>query len=150
MRCRAVCRITYVHSGRVTIYILIVVLAAFLVSFVLMLTRTDPEAVYRKNNNIRVEVLNGCGVNRLAVKVTNVLRKQGFNVVKIGNTEAPTFAETVVIERNDESKRNAEYLAKQIGVKNVGSDIDPALYLEVTVVVGKDYREIFPDVEKEF
>jgi hypothetical protein len=56
----------------------------------------------------------------------------------------------VIIERNDESRRNAEYLAKQIGCENIGSDIDPALYLEVTVIVGKDYREIFPDVEKEF
>ena len=146
----AACRPKNTHSGRVIIYILIVVLAAFLVSLVLMLMRADPEAIYRKNNNIRVEVLNGCGVNRLAVKVTNVLRKRGFNVVKIGNTESQTFTETVVIERNDESKRNAEYLAQQIGVKNIGSDIDPALYLEVTVIVGKDYREIFPDVEKEF
>jgi hypothetical protein len=146
----AACRIHYTPNGRAIIYILIAVLAAFLVSFVLMLTRADPEAIYRKNNNIRVEVLNGCGVNRLAVKVTNILRKKGFNVVKIGNTESPTFTETVVIERNDDSKRNAEYLAKQIGVKNIGSDVDPALYLEVTVIIGKDYREIFPDVEKEF
>jgi hypothetical protein len=143
-------RSEYGQTGRAIIYILITVLAAFLVSFALMLTHTDPEAMYRKNNNIRVEVLNGCGVNRLAVKVTNVLRKRGFNVVKIGNTESPTFSETIVIERNDENRSNAEYVAKQIGVKNIGSDIDPALYLEVTVIVGKDYREIFPDVEKEF
>ena len=150
MKRTAARRTKYTQSGRAIVYILIVVLAAFLVSFVLMLTHADPEAIYRKNNNIRVEVLNGCGVNRLAVKVTNILRKRGFNVVNIGNTESQTFAETVVIERNDENKRNAEYLAKQIGVKNIGSDIDPALYLEVTVIVGKDYREIFPDVEKEF
>jgi hypothetical protein len=143
-------RTTSTHSGKVVIYILIIVLAAFLVSLALMLTREDPEAVYKKNSNIRVEVLNGCGVNRLAVKVTNILRRKGFNVVKIGNTENQTFTETVVIERSDENMDNAEYLAKQIGCKNIGSDIDPALYIEVTVIVGIDYREIFRDVEKEF
>lgn len=132
------------------IYILIIVLAAFLVSFALMLTRPDPEAIYKKNSNIRVEVLNGCGVNRLAVKVTNLLRREGFNVVKIGNTENQTFTETVVIERSDENMENARYLAKQIGCKNIGSDVDPALYVEVTIIVGNDYQKIFPDVDKEF
>lgn len=132
------------------IYVLILLMAAFLVSMIIMFTREDPQEIYKKNSNIRVEVLNGCGVNRLAIKVTNLLRKEGFNIVKIGNTDEQDFEETVVIERNDENMKNAKYFAKRIRCKNIGKDIDAALYLEITVIIGKDYNIIFPDVEKEF
>lgn len=138
------------HAGKVIIYILIVLLAAFLISMVLMFTKEDPEEIYKKNNNIRVEVLNGCGVNRLAIKVTNLLRKRGFNVVTVGNTDKQSFKETVVIERSDENMKNAKYFAKRIGCKNIGKDVDTALYLEVTLIIGKDYEKIFSDIEKEF
>lgn len=138
------------QTGTVVVYVLIILLAAFLVSLLFMLTREDPEAIYRKNSNIRVEVLNGCGVNRLALKVTNILRKQGFNVIKIGNTETQDFQNTVIIERSDETLKHAEYMSERIGCKNIGEDIDPGLYLEVTIIIGEDYEEIFPDVKKEF
>jgi hypothetical protein len=70
--------------------------------------------------------------------------------VTIGNTEDQNFAETVVIARRDESMENARYFATRIGCNNIGKDIDPALYLEVTVIIGKDYEKIFKDIEKEF
>ncbi|TET60983.1 MAG: LytR family transcriptional regulator [Candidatus Stahlbacteria bacterium] len=138
------------HTGKVVIYVLIFVLAAFLISMIIMLTKDDPQEIYKKNSNIRVEVLNGCGVNRLAIRVTNLLRKEGFNIVKIGDTDKQDFEETVVIERTDENMKNAKYFAKRIGCKNIGKDIDAALYLEITLIIGKDYNKIFPDVEKEF
>jgi hypothetical protein len=138
------------RKGSVVVYVLIILLAAFLVSLLFMLTREDPEEIYRKNSNIRVEVLNGCGVNRLAMKVTNILRKQGFNVIKIGNTEDQDFEKTVIVERSEETLTHAKYMSERIGCKNIGKDIDPGLYLEVTVIIGKDYEEIFPDVKKEF
>jgi len=139
------------HSrGKIVVYVLIILLAAFLVSMVIMITREDPQEIYKKNSNIRVEVLNGCGENRLAIKITNLLRKQGFNVVKIGNTDQQNFEETIVIERGDMDMENAKYFAKRIGCKKIGKDVDPALYLEVTLIVGKDYKKLFSDVEKEF
>ncbi|UCG29110.1 MAG: LytR C-terminal domain-containing protein [candidate division WOR-3 bacterium] len=137
-------------AGKVLLYILLFTLAAFLVSIVFMYTREDPEAVRKKNSNIRVEVLNGCGENRLAMKVANVLRKQGFNVVKIGNAGQSDFENTVVIERSTEDYTNAKYFAKRIGCKYIGRDIDPALHLEVTLILGRDYLKYFADVEQEF
>lgn len=137
-------------KGKLVIYILIILLGLFGVSLLYMHTREDPEDIYRRNTNIRVEVLNGCGVDRLALKVTNILREQGFNIVTIGDTEQQNFDETVVIERSSENMSNALYLAKRIGCKNIGKDIDPALYLEVTVILGKDYKKLFKDIENEF
>jgi hypothetical protein len=136
--------------SRIVIYVIVAILGAFLISILYRHLREDPEEVYRKNSNLRVEVLNGCGVNRLALKVTNLLRKQGFNVVTIGNTEEPTFEETVVLERSDENMVNARYFAHRIGCRNIGKDIDPALYVEITVIIGKDYEKIFKEIDEEF
>ncbi|OPX18316.1 hypothetical protein BXT86_01880 [candidate division WOR-3 bacterium 4484_100] len=137
-------------SGKVIFYILIILLTAFLISVIIMFTREDPQEIYRRNSNLRVEVLNGCGVKRLAIKVANILRQRGFNVVQIGNARQTDFAESVVIERSDETGKNARYFAKRTGIKNIGMDVDPALHLDVTLIVGKDYKKIFPDVEEEF
>ena len=137
-------------QGSALIYMLIILFGAFLISMIFMVTREDPHEIYKKNSNVRVEVLNGCGVNRLAIRVSNVLRREGFNVVKIGNTETQNFQETIAIERSDEDMKNVKYFAKRIGCKNIGKDIDPALYLEVSLIIGTDYKKIFPDVEKEF
>lgn len=131
------------------IYTLIIIIAAFLVSMVMVFTRENPEDVYRKNSDIRVEVLNGCGVDRMAIKVTNQLRKQGFNVVRVGDAEEQDFGETVIIERRDHEMKNARYFARYYRCDNISKDIDSALYLEITVIIGKDYKRIFKNVEKE-
>ena len=136
-------------QGRVLLYILLVVLAIFLVSIVLMYTREDPQQIHRRNSTIRVEILNGCGESRLAIKVANLLRRQSFNVVKIDNAGRSDFEKTVVIERSSENGENAAYFAKRIGCKNIGRDIDPALHLEVSLILGMDYLAYFPDVEQE-
>lgn len=136
-------------SGKVLLYVLLTILTAFLISIIFMYTREDPDQLRKRNSNIRVEVLNGCGENRLAIKVANILRRMGFNVVKIGNATTRDFLNTVVIERSREDTENARYFAKVIGCKNVGKDIDKALHLEVSLVLGQDYAKYFPDVENE-
>jgi|UniRef100_A0A7V3RGH8 hypothetical protein len=138
-----------ISNGKVGLIILIIILFLFGISMIYMRTKEDPEEVYKRNSNMRVEVLNGCGVNRLAIKVSDILREKGFNVVKIGDTER-SYSESVVIERADESMKNVKYFAKRIGCKNIGKDIDPSLYIDVTLIVGADYKKLFPDVEKKF
>lgn len=136
--------------GKVVIYIAAIILLLFTASIAYRFAREDPQKIFLRNSNTRVEVLNGCGVNRLAVKVTDILREKGFNVVSIGSTRSDSFAESVVLERASEDMASARYFAKRIGCKNIGKDVDPALYVDVTLIVGADYRKLFPDVEKKF
>jgi hypothetical protein len=136
--------------GKALLYILVVVLAAFLISMVFLYTREDPEEVRTRNSNMRVEVLNGCGENRLAIKVANIMRRDGFNVLEIGNATEQDFLHTVVLERSREDLANAKYVARRIGCQNIGKDVDSALHLDVTIILGLDYKEYFANVEKEF
>lgn len=137
------------RSGKILLYIMLVILTVFLISIVIMYTREDPDELRKRNSNIRVEVLNGCGENRLAIKVANILRRMEFNVVKIGNATENDFTQTVVIERSSEDNEHARYFAKVIGCKNIGKDIDKALHLEVSLILGRDYTRYFPDVADE-
>ena len=138
------------QSGKALLYVLIVLLAAFLLSMIFLYTREDPQEIRKRNSNMRVEVLNGCGETRLAIKVANLLRKDGFNVLKIGNATEQDFTHTVIVERSRDDLANARYLSRRIGCKNIGKDVDAALHLDVSIILGKDYKEFFKDVEKEF
>lgn len=138
------------RDGKVLLYILLAVLGLFLISIIYMYTREDPELIRRRNSVMRVEVLNGCGESRLAIKVANRLRRESFNVIRIDNAPGSDYAETVVIERSREDGENAAYFAKRIGCRNTGRDVDPALHLDVSLILGQDYERYFPGIEEEF
>jgi hypothetical protein len=97
---------------------------------------------------IRIEVLNAAGVPGLAKAVTWRLRDMGFDVVYYGNAK-DTLGKTVVIERVDSSLANAKALAGAIGVKEITYEPDPDRLLEVTLLVGLDFKEVFKGIEKD-
>lgn len=132
------------------VYLLIVIAVIFLGSIVYKIVpKSASKADLKRNATIRVEVLNGCGVDGIGMKVRNVILKKGFDVVRVDNAEQKDFEETVVLERASDDLSNAKHFAKQFRCRNIGQDIDKSLYLEVTVIVGKDYKKIFSGVEKE-
>jgi hypothetical protein len=88
---------------------------------------------------VRVEVLNGGGVNGMARAATGALRDAGFDVVTFGN--APVFdpsRPSVVIDRVGRTDL-AQAVATALGIDNVQSDPDPNLYVDVSVVLGQDW-----------
>jgi hypothetical protein len=132
------------------LYALLVLAVVFLASILYRgIVKSKHEQDLKINRTIRVEVLNGCGVSGIGMKVRNFIIKRGFDVVKVGNARQQDFEETVVLERASETIINAKHFARQFGIKNVGKDIDTSLYLEVTVIVGQDYIRIFRGIEKE-
>jgi hypothetical protein len=144
-------RMVKFNGGKAGLYILIGILLLFSLSVVVVRqSRGSPEDALRKNSQLRVEVLNGCGIERLALKVTDILREQGFNVVRIGNTGGEVHQETIVIERSSEAMEHAQYFSRRIGCANTGKDVDPALYVDITLILGQDYQKLFPDVAKKF
>ncbi|UCG42358.1 MAG: LytR C-terminal domain-containing protein [candidate division WOR-3 bacterium] len=108
---------------------------------------------------VRMEVVNGCGVPRLARAVAYELEAQGFDVYGVGNT-AESHEKTKVVDLLDPEGTNAEKVARALSVQPrvwvlpVGGRVEPekrvaldsARYLEVRLVVGKDYQKFFPQV----
>jgi hypothetical protein len=96
-----------------------------------------------KKNHIEIEVLNGTGAVRIAQRITDYLRSEGFDVVEVRNTDET--ARTVVMDRLG-YRTSAEAVGKSLGLppERVVTKINRTLYLDVSVVVGKDFSTLKP------
>lgn len=108
--------------------------------------RPAEEAPFKKN--VQVEILNGCGVNGVAKSFQEYLRAQGFDVV---NTENYTennklrwdVQQSFVIDRAGNPEQ-AKAVARSLNIsedKVVSKNTTNPIY-DVSVVIGKDYRQL--------
>jgi hypothetical protein len=116
---------------------------AFLASLWLEISRETPAAFESppgiwEGRRIRVEVLNGGGLHGVANDVTERLRELRFDVVHYGNLEPFDTDSSVVIARTAEIEP-ARRVADALGFQRVERRPDRNLFLDVTVVVGKDW-----------
>jgi hypothetical protein len=92
---------------------------------------------------IQVDVLNGCGIGGAASNATSYLRARGFDVVEIRNYKTFDVQESLVIDRRGdlEYARRVAY-ALGISKKNIVQQINDDYYVDVSVVVGRDYASL--------
>ena len=107
-----------------------------------------------KKEVITVEVLNACGVQRLANDISQFLRKNDFDVVNIGNYKNFDLERTLVLDRGSYNRIYAKKVSKVLGVEDrqVVEQIDNSLQLDVTVIIGKDYKilKVFESIQLSF
>lgn len=98
---------------------------------------------YTASSVIQVEVLNGCGASGVAEKFTDLLRKKKFDVVQVGNYISYDMDNTLVIDRVG-NMANAEKVAEALGIdnKNVIMQKNNNYFLDVSLVIGKDYKKL--------
>lgn len=94
---------------------------------------------------IQLDVLNGCGSSGAGSTVTSYLRARGFDVVDLRNFKTFDVRETLVIDRVA-NRENARRVAYALGVpeSNIVEQLSPDYYVDVTVVIGKDYQSLKP------
>ena len=97
----------------------------------------EPAEVATKER-VRVEVLNAAGVPGLARAATDRLRDAGFDVVFFGNSRAFEPDSSLVLDRAGKEGPAGE-VARVLEIPRVASRPDSTLYLDVTVVLGKDW-----------
>ena len=100
--------------------------------------------VLKHKKNMQIEVLNGCGVDGVADMFTHSLRKKNIDVVNTGNYRSYNIDNSIVIDRTG-NIYNAEYLAEVIGIDNkqVIQQKNKNYYLDITLIIGKDYKQLF-------
>lgn len=98
--------------------------------------------ILRRRDMVRVEVLNGNGINGTASRVADYLRNQGFEVVAVGNADRFDYPATTVIPRRGRTA-SAERVATVLGgrVQNGGLRMPGtrSVDADVIVIVGQDY-----------
>ncbi|MBE0571671.1 MAG: LytR C-terminal domain-containing protein [Ignavibacteriaceae bacterium] len=131
-----------------SILILIVINAILAYSVVKTISSNDTDdylLVDSTKARIQVEVLNGCGVSGVAEKLTDYLRTNNIDVVNLGNYRSFEIENSIIISRN-EKIRNADIVAAIVGLDNqsIIQQINPDYLLDVTFILGKDYRDLIP------
>ena len=98
-----------------------------------------------KTHTIQLDVLNGSGTPRIGQRFTNYLRARGFDVVEMGNYKESGVELTRVIDRAGDLTA-ARQVAEALGVpkERVVQQLDKNAYLDVSVVIGKDFKSLKP------
>jgi hypothetical protein len=142
-----------VKGSKSVIYLLngIIVLLAAVVAFLVYTTffqssRKEKSAADNQPARIiQLDVLNGRGVPGSAAHVTDILRQRGFDVVEVKNYFSFGIPGTIVIDRTGD-RVSARKVAAALGVdeQNIVEQINPDYFVDVSVVVGKDYSDLKP------
>jgi hypothetical protein len=108
--------------------------------------RTEKNAPTKIEKKIQISVRNECGVNDVAMAFTSYLRKRGFDVVETTNGSTFDREVTTVVDASG-NFQNAIRVAKALGVRtqNIVTKLDPQSYVDVEVLVGKDYKTLKHD-----
>ena len=108
-------------------------------------TRADANSPTKVEKVIQITVKNDCGVNDIAMDFTDFLRRRGFDVVETTNGGEFDREYTTVVNTSG-NYENALRVAEALGVKknHVITDIDPRSYVDVEVLIGKDYDNLKP------
>lgn len=87
---------------------------------------------------VRAEVLNAAGTPGLAREATRLLRDRNVDVVFFGNAQSFGRDSSVVIDRSGRLEA-ARRVADLLEIRHVRSEPDSNLYLDATVVIGRDW-----------
>jgi len=87
---------------------------------------------------IKVEVLNASGQRGLARRATFALRDAGFDVVRFAND--PQRRDSTLVLARSGNDDQAALVARALGGARVESRPDSSRYLDVTVLLGADWR----------
>lgn len=100
---------------------------------------TTPGEAAMPAGRMRVQVLNASGRAGLAREATRVLRDRGFDVLEFGNGKGYPPDSSVVLDRTGHVEL-ARQVADAVGIRRVTAKPDSNLYLDVTVVLGRDWK----------
>ncbi len=137
------------HLQAAALALVFLVLGAFVGSLWLELrhetpTSDQPAPGRWEGGRIRVEVLNGAGIDKLAEQATQRLRELDFDVVYYGNLQPFDHDTSLAIARLDDLEP-ARRVADALGIQRVVRQTDRNLYLDVTVILGSDWPHLSED-----
>ncbi len=128
------------------IYLLVFVNSVLIISSAhkLFQKTVDASIEVEETQPLKIEVLNGCGVNGIATKFANNLTYQNYEVVDKGNADHWNYEYTILVDlRGIENEKALEKLRKDIGLQKE----DVILMREdseadVQLIIGKDYQSL--------
>jgi len=105
---------------------------------------SDTAEVVEPNTVLKIEVLNGCGVDGVARKFADYLKKQGFDPVNVTNYGSQNIPRTAIIDRTSNGLVNGRKVAQSLSLTDdyVVYQASPERMVAVSVIIGQDYKGI--------
>ena len=91
-----------------------------------------------KKSSLKIEVLNGSGVNKNLQTVVNDLKKAGYNVTKTGETNATS--KTTIINKKEVNNTNLEEIKDVLETGVIQNSQSSSSKVDITIIIGKDYK----------
>jgi hypothetical protein len=88
----------------------------------------------------RIQVLNGCGIDGAADKMTDFLRTKKFNVANTGNASSWNYQFTMVVSHTKDMAI-ARQIAQALSTSHMVLMRKEDRPYDVTVIIGPDYEE---------
>ncbi len=106
--------------------------------YVAMTETEKPEEI------IQISVLNACGVDGLASKTREYLRRRGYDVVEIGNYPE-VLDQSIICDRTGDFT-SAEKVAFAMGIQDscIVTEPDSTLFIRASIIIGNDFHELKP------
>jgi len=145
--------LNYILNGTIILFLILVVYFSFSLinnsikseKGVRDISDSAKNLTNQPNLLIQLDVQNGTRENGVASKLTEYLRKNGMDVVEMGNFKSKDVERTTIIDRTGD-KNKALKVAQVLGLdsRNVIQQLNSSLYLDVTVIIGNDFNELKP------
>ncbi len=110
--------------------------------------KEKPAVSSLKNEEIKVEIMNGCGADRITGRTRNYLMENKIDVLQTGNMPSPHYDFTLVIDRTGnpgKSKRVAALLG--LDETRIISQLNKQYLLDVSIILGRDFKKTKPFME---
>lgn len=90
-------------------------------------------------SSVKLEILNGSSNKNNLSKVTEKLKKAGYNVSKTGNTT--NTSKTTIINYTNQSSEICNAIKGELGVGNISSSSNKGTSsVDITIIIGADYK----------
>ncbi|MDH3734758.1 MAG: LytR C-terminal domain-containing protein [Gemmatimonadota bacterium] len=96
------------------------------------------------DRRLKVEVLNGSGERGAADRVGDLLLSLNYDVVTVDNADHFDYGVSHILDRSGAGVMVSE-LGRRIGADSIVVAIEPDLLLDVTVMLGSDWRRLLAD-----
>ena len=90
-----------------------------------------------ETNNIKISLLNASGSQSKLTKVQKILKEKGYSVKA---EESKVIGKTTIINNADVDDKYTEQIKELLGVGVVSSNSTAAPNIDITIIIGKDYK----------
>ena len=95
---------------------------------------------------IRLQILNGCGVGRVAAKLDKWMSNKGskYNIIEVDNADRTDYRDTIILDRTGKADA-AKTLADRLGISHTFIQNRPNLpanNADLTIIIGNDYTRL--------